>query len=92
MAVSPLLIAGLVGAGLGVGGSMLFGGGKSGTTAPTAPAQPSAPTPQKTAKQAQMDADRRRRASILGGGKTSISRPYGEVSEANLGRKTLVGQ
>ncbi len=87
-------ISSLVGIFTGV--KSLFGGGKK----ESAPARQPAPTPKplppapkiEDAKKAGADETaRRRRISLLSGGRTNVTRGQATLAEGDVGRKTLLG-
>ena len=67
----------------------LFGGKEK---APQQQPTPAAPTPAGAQTDAQEEIKKRRRASLLSGGETDITKGAGIVNTANIGKKSLVGQ
>jgi len=87
MAITAIAVG--VGAAVGIGATALSGGfgGKQAPT-PQPPALPQAPNPDKAQNAAQNDMRRRQGAQT----KTVYSSPLGTAGEANVARKTLLGQ
>ena len=84
------IIAGLagIGAGLGAFGVSKMGEKKGGGAPPPAPSLPSAPSPEAGEEKAG-EAARRRRAAMT---QTTYTSPLGTAGQANIARKTLLGQ
>ena len=91
----PLLKAVGATVGIATGVKSLVGGGKSASAQEAAPEPkplPSAPKPEDAAKKAESEVTRRRRISLLSGGRTNITRGRALVPESAIERKSLLGE
>lgn len=86
--IAPLL--GAVGAGLGLF-SQIKASKKAAAPPPPVAPTPKTPTPEDATGKAAAKVKRRRRISLLSGGKTNVTGGQAVVGEAQLGRKELTG-
>lgn len=82
----PYIVGGLVGAGVGVAGSMLMNK-SSDSKMPQMPTLPNAPKPEDSVKKAE-DATKRKKAALT---QTVYSNPLGMSEQAGISRKILLG-
>ncbi len=90
----PLIgaVSGAIGIATGIKSLVSGGGSQKQTPAPEPKPLPKTPTLEDASKKAEDAVGRRRRISLLSGGKTNITRGQALVAESDIARKSLLGE